>query len=85
MGCIGSIVRSPFRPLANLVDAAAEKWLAAADGSSAERQRIKDEITSSFKPGDSPELTFHGMRYLLTVIRTAKDYELDVHEIVQSE
>ncbi len=83
------MMRTSLQPLAHLVDAAAEKWLAVENASEQERMLARDEITQAFRLGDRTELTFHGLRYLLSIIRSdhAKSGETDlfrieVHEIV---
>lgn len=77
------MMRAPFQPLAHLVDAIAEKWCAAEDLSVEERKRVHAEITRSFQLGDQPELTFHGVRYLLTLTRAPGSSEpvVSVHRI----
>ena len=82
-------MRTSFQPLAHLVDAAAEKWLAAEHVSAQERQIVRNEITQSFRIGDNPELTFHGLRFLLSVRRyehtkagRPQEFCVEVHEIV---
>ena len=84
------MMRTSFQPLAHLVDAAAEKWLAAEQLSEAERRTVHEEITASFRIGDSTSLTFHGLRYLLCISQVdagkkpdiRADLHIDVHEIV---
>ncbi len=88
-GCIGNMMRSPVQPLAELVDAVAEKWLAAEAGSAAELQRAYDEVIASFKPHEREEITFHGNRYLLSVLKSCdaqegNPYQIKVHVIAQS-
>jgi len=82
-------MRTSFQPLAHLVDAAAEKWLAAENAPEAEKRATRDEIAQAFRIGENPRLTFHGLRYLLSVIRSeggspdhAQQYLIEVHEIV---
>lgn len=79
------MMRTSYRPLAHLVDAAAEKWLAAQHAPETERLAVHDEITRAFRIGDRPELTFHGLRYLLSIIRRSdgrsRQFLIAVHEI----
>lgn len=83
-------MRSSHQPLAHLVDAAAETWLAAEPLSAGEQRIARDEITQAFRIGDNARLTFHGLRYLLTITRVTGDagigpagqLQIDVHEIV---
>jgi hypothetical protein len=89
MSCGGSMMRTNLQPLAHLVDAAAQKWLAVADATEQNQQSVRDEITASFRIGDNPELTFHGLRYQLCISRnddTLSDqsqvFNIQVHEIV---
>jgi hypothetical protein len=89
MSCGGSMMRTNLQPLAHLVDAAAEKWLAVADAAEQNQQSVRDEITASFRIGDNPELTFHGLRYQLCISRIAithpdqsQAFHVHVHEIV---
>lgn len=88
MGCGGSMLRTSMQPLAHLVDAAAEKWLAAEDASELKRRAVREEITQQFRIGDNRELTFHGQRYLLRVFRVvgtspagSSESHVEVHEI----
>lgn len=76
-------MRTSMQPLAHLVDAAAEKWLAAEASSVIEQQDVAAEITQAFRIGGKPELTFHGLRYLLTVSQPAdtQQFGIAVHEI----
>ena len=83
------MMRTNLQPLAHLVDAAAQKWLAVADATEQNQQSVRDEITASFRIGDNPELTFHGLRYQLCISRnddTLPDqpqiFHIQVHEIV---
>ena len=79
------MMRSPFQPLAHLIDAAAEKWLSCEDGPEPEKRLVSEEITQAFKIGDNPELTFHGQRYLLSIIRSnprpPDEFCIKVHKI----
>ena len=77
------MMRTSLQPLAHLVDAAAEKWLAVETATPAERDAVRRDIAGSFNIGDRDELTFHGRRFLLTVMRVPEGggYTLDVHEI----
>lgn len=77
-----------MQPLAHLVDAVAEKWVAVEDAPEAERSAVRAEITDTFRIGDQPELTFHGQRYLLRVFRVmgtspagSSGLHVEVHEI----
>ena len=80
------MMRAPFQPLAHLVDAIAEKWCAAEELSGEDRARVHAEITRSFQLGDQLELTFHGIRYLLTLTRAPDSTEpvVSVHRIKTS-
>jgi len=91
MSCGGSMMRMNLQPLAILVDAAAEKWLAAEQATAAEQGRVGREITQSFKPGRLDAVTFHGLRYTLKVSH-AENASVDsnrlsiaVHEIDSDE
>ena len=82
------MMRKSHQPLAHLVDAAAEKWLAAEHASEQERLSVRNEIRGAFQIGERSELTFHGLRYLLTVKRNedeqsrrASAFRIEVHEI----
>ena len=77
------MMRTSQNPLADLVDAAAEKWLAVETAPAAKKAAIQAEIIDKFSIGDRDELTFHGQAYLLTIRRTAKTaaFEITVHEI----
>jgi hypothetical protein len=88
MSCDGSMMRATFQPLAHLVDAAAEMWLAVEHASESERRATQMEIGRTFFIGDRNELTFHGARYLLTLshldngdTEETSVYEIEVHEI----
>jgi len=92
MSCGGNMMRTSLQPLAHLVDAAAEKWLAVEHASVSEQQAVNAEITQAFRIGDKPELTFHGLRYLLTVLRDEDDrpgqlhsYKVQVHKIASND
>lgn len=81
-------MRTSFQPLAHLVDAAAEKWLAVAHASDGEQLLVSNEITRAFRIGDNAELTFHGLRYLLGITRVdnmrsgrTNEFRIEVHEI----
>ncbi|TDJ46107.1 MAG: hypothetical protein E2O50_00490 [Gammaproteobacteria bacterium] len=63
------MMRTNLQPLAHLVDAAAQKWLAVADATEHNQQSVRDEIAASFRIGDNPELTFHGLRYQFCISR----------------
>jgi hypothetical protein len=84
MSCGGSMMRTSLNPLATLVDAAAEKWLAVVDATEQDQRPVWEEITDSFRIGDKQELTFHGLRYQMCISRNKPDQTLsiDVHEIV---
>jgi len=82
------MMRASHQPLAHLVDAAAEKWLAAEQSAEREQLSITKEITQAFRIGDNSELTFHGLRYLLRIIRCesaqaseSQKFRIEVHEI----
>lgn len=82
------MMRTSHQPLAHLVDAAAEKWLAAENSSEQEQLIVTKEITQAFRIGDHSELTFHGLRYLLNIIRDEDvqsgqppKFLIEVHEI----
>ena len=82
------MMRASHQPLAHLVDAAAEKWLAAEHASEREQRIARDDITQAFRIGDKSELTFHGLRYLLTILRSEdedsglpQEFRIKVHEI----
>ncbi|MDP6436165.1 MAG: hypothetical protein QF790_04310 [Gammaproteobacteria bacterium] len=85
MTCGGSMMRTSQNPLAELVDAVAEKWQAVADASPAKQLPVKEEIARSFSTGDLPELTFHGLRFVLTITkqdkRDSRDFFIDVIEL----
>ncbi len=83
------MMRTNLQPLAHLVDAAAQKWLAVADATEQNQQSVRDEITASFRIGDNLELTFHGLRYQLCISRNddtlsgqSQVFDIQVHEIV---
>jgi hypothetical protein len=85
MSCGGSMMRISHQPLAHLVDGAAEKWLAVENASLAEQQRVREEISGSFSIGARSELTFHGLRFLLSIFRSEDSdglLHIKVHEIV---
>jgi len=91
MSCGGSMMRASVQPLAHLVDAEAEKWLAVENAGEQDRQVVRDAITRKLRIGERPEITFHGLKYLLTIIRDpdpcrdkATGYTIEVHEIVQN-
>ena len=81
-------MRTSFQPLAHLVDAAAAKWLAAKHASEQEQRVVRNEITQAFRIGEHSELTFHGLRYLLSIARSEHEHSgqpqellIEVHEI----
>ena len=83
------MMRTSHQPLAHLVDAAAEKWLAVESASEQEQLVVSKEITQAFRIGDRTELTFHGLRYLLSIVRRDNRqaeqpdaFRIEVHEIV---
>ena len=91
MSCGGNMMRTSLQPLAHLVDAAAEKWLAVEHASEQKQQIVRNEITDVFRIGDKPELTFHGRQYLLSIMRCeaeqphqSADFLIKVHEIAQN-
>lgn len=82
-------MRTAHQPLAHLVDAAAQSWLAAERASDPERRAVRSEIVRAFNIGDKAELTFHGLRYLLTITHCADtdpscEPGIEVHEITRS-
>jgi len=88
MSCGGSMMRTSMQPLAHLVDAVAEKWVAVENAPEAERSAVRAEITATFRIGDQRELTFHGRRYVLRVSRSVLpgadgvfEVDVEVHEI----
>ncbi|MFW2403439.1 MAG: hypothetical protein ACN4GT_01650 [Gammaproteobacteria bacterium] len=88
MSCGGSMMRASMQPLAHLVDAAAETWLAVEAAPEAERSAVRATITGQFRIGDQPELTFHGRRYILRIFHAAAPrptdssvIDVEVHEI----
>jgi hypothetical protein len=87
MSCGGSMMRTNLHPLASLVDAAAEKWLAVIDATEQDQLPVWKEITGSFGIADKQELTFHGLRYQMCISRNEPDQvqslKIDVHEIVR--
>ena len=85
------MMRTNLHPLALLVDAAAEKWVVVQDAPEHEREVVQADIPREFRIGDNDELTFHGLRFQLTISRLdgassgqAQTYSVDVHEIVQN-
>ncbi len=83
------MMRTNLQPLAHLVDAAAEKWLAAVDAPAKDCLAVREEITGSFRIGENLELTFHGLRYQLRICRHDRSitglpptFHIHVHEIV---
>lgn len=76
-------MRAGQQPLATLVDAAAVRWQESELASPADRQTILQEITTLFGIGDKDEITYHGQKYLLSVIRRGDGAGLDIeiHEI----
>ena len=80
------MMRTNLQPLATLVDAAAEKWLAVVDATEQDQLSVREEITNGFRIGDQQELTFHGLRYQLCISRNEPDQaqalSINVHEIV---
>jgi hypothetical protein len=91
MSCGGNMMRTSFQPLAHLVDAAAEKWVAAENASEREQSAVRHEITNSFRIGDNFEMTFHGIKYQLIISRCSsansairpREFSIRVHEISQ--
>ena len=80
------MMRTPIQPLAHLVDAAAERWLEAKHASEQERLAISNRIIQAFPIGKNPKLTFHGLRYLLSITGIENDlngpsFRIEVHEI----
>jgi hypothetical protein len=85
MSCGGNMMRAPFQPLAHLVDAAALKWLAAKQASIQEQNSVSAEIARSFGTGEKPELTYHGIKYLLTIYYSKgppEQFQINVHKKV---
>ena len=85
MSCGGGMLRTSHQPLAHLVDQAAERWLAVEHRATDERRAASADITDSFNIGDNERMTFHGLRYLLTVINTgpARPYRIEIHAIAR--
>lgn len=81
MSCGGGMMRTSQNPLAELVDAVAEKWQAVADATAAEQAPVREEIVRSFKLGDLPELSFHGLRYVLTISKRNAEFDIEVVEL----
>ena len=77
-------MRASHQPLAHLVDDAAEKWLAAEQASTDEQLRVEAEIVNAFPIGDRAELTFHGLKFLLSIFRAETGEQIAVHRIAQS-
>jgi hypothetical protein len=82
------MMRAGLQPLAHLVDAAAEKWLAVEDAPAEQQLPVNLEITQAFQIGDRAELTFHGQRYLLSIIRNSNcspdelpQFRVEIHKI----
>lgn len=83
------MMRTSHQPLAHLVDAAAQKWLAAAQLTADQQRILHTEITQAFRIGDNARLTFHGLRYLMTIARVTDtdgvgpdaEVRIHVHEI----
>lgn len=84
MSCGGNMMRTGQQPLAHLVDAAAERWLSVEDGTAEERDEVNRDITGTFGLGDREELTYHGIKYLLTLsLLDPDEITINVHEIAQ--
>ena len=81
MSCGGYIMRTPFRPLALLVDDVAERWLLAEEEGGENARTVQAEIAQRFTLGDRAELTFHGERFLLilTKARDGAEFPVDIH------
>lgn len=86
------MMRASHQPLAHLVDAAAEQWLNVECAPEQDRLAVRIQITKAFRIGDNPELTFHGLRYLLSIIRDRSDvsnrspeFRIEVHKIALHE
>jgi len=83
------MMRTSYQPLAHLVDAVAEKWLAVEQAVEREQLIVSKEITQAFHIGDSSRLTFHGLRYLMSITRNlenecpghTREFLIEVHEI----
>jgi hypothetical protein len=85
MSCGGNMMRMSHQPLAHLVDGAAERWLAVAAASSAEQLIVRKEIIAAFPLGERAELTFHGLRYLLTIYSAAEHDNNDTSRSSQTD
>ncbi|MBS94065.1 MAG: hypothetical protein CL799_06450 [Chromatiales bacterium] len=88
MTCGGGRMRTSQNPLAELVDAVAKKWQVVADPTPAEQLPVKEEIARSFGTGELPELTFHGLRFVLTISkrgkrgkRDSRDFDIGIVEL----
>ncbi|MGI9290404.1 MAG: hypothetical protein ACR2QG_03895 [Gammaproteobacteria bacterium] len=79
------MMRTGQQPLAHLVDAAAVRWLTVDEGTEEERAELHSEITDTFKLGDRTELTYHGLKYLLTLSQSDSGLRISVHEIATGE
>ena len=66
-------MRTSLKPLAHLVDAAAEQWLAAEHESPQRQLDVSNQIANSFRLGERSELTFHGIEYILTLERISQE------------
>lgn len=83
MSCGGNMMRTSQQPLAHLVDAAALRWLAVEEAADTERAPVQQEITATFSLANKPEITYHGLKYLLTIRRTTEANQeliISVHE-----
>ena len=85
-------MRSSHQPLAHLVDAAAEQWLAAEHAPENEKLIVGKEIAGAFRISDNSRLTFHGLRYLLSISHNQNqgsgrtpEFLIEVHEIALNE
>ena len=86
------MMRTSFQPLAHLVDAAAEKWLAVENSARNEKVSVSREITGGFRIGDHDEMTFHGLKYQLVIKRRdlaarklGQEFLISVHKIAQND
>ena len=78
------MMRTGQQPLAHLVDAVAERWLSVEDSPAEEREDVRRDITGTFGLGDREELTYHGLKYLLTLsLLETDEIRISVHEIAQ--
>ena len=84
------MMRTSHQPLAHLVDRQAERWLTAERNTPAERASIESDIAGAFNIGNNDRMTFHGQRFLLTIINNTsaeseQSYRIEVHEIARND